>query len=63
MDWRLDLNKRFWIEERFAKGTFEQNLYNAILKTMRYIGSYIRFGMASKKDLPEIREFYLTLIQ
>jgi len=62
MDWKLDLNKRFWIEERFNKGTFEQNLYNATLKTMRVIGSRIHCNIASKKDLKEIREYYLTLI-
>jgi hypothetical protein len=68
MNWQSDLAKRIFIEERFTKNDFETCLYNAVLKTMRYISSNISYSHGKHKQelknkLKEIRQYYLTLIQ
>ena len=57
--WSSCIGRFFYIEETFNDNGYEANLYNATLKTMCYIGRYIHFDKSLKKDLKEVREFYL----
>ena len=60
--WSSCIGRFFYIEQTFHDKGYEQNLYNATLKTMRYIGRYIHFDKSLKKDLKEVRAFYLENI-
>jgi len=62
--WKDQISKRFWIEERFTKNSYDEMMYNSFLKTMRYISYYIQFAnnefkQELKNDLKECREYYL----
>jgi len=63
--WVHNLNQWFFIEEEFTKNDFQANFYNAVLKTMRYISANLHyanddFKQSLKKDLLEVREYYLN---
>lgn len=57
--WQDSLAKRLYIEETFHPDTFEKNLYDAVLKTMRYISAYIKYDKSLKNDLHQLRAYYL----
>lgn len=62
-NWETDLSRRLWIEIRFRDKSYDENFYDAVLKTMRYIASYIPFDKSLKKDLHEVRNYYKSQIQ
>lgn len=56
--WQDSLAKRLYIEETFHLDTFEKNLYDAVLKTMRHISAYIKYDKSLKNDLHQLRAYY-----
>lgn len=65
--WKDCFSKFFWIDLHFSKKGYDEIMYNATLKTMRYISSYISvsdcdFKKELKSDLKEVREYYLSMV-
>jgi hypothetical protein len=65
--WNDCFSKFFWIDLHFSKKEYDEIMYNAALKTMRYISSYMKnsdtdFKKELKSDLKEVREYYLSMV-
>jgi len=64
--WYGNFRQWLFIETMFKKEMTDKDIYTAILKTMRYIATYIRYAIGEdktrlKSDLKEVREYYLSL--
>jgi len=65
--WYGNFRSWLYIETMFKKEMTDKDIYTAILKTMRYISTHIRYAFGEdkeclKSDLKEVREYFLTLI-
>ena len=65
--WNDCFSNFFWTDLHFSKKGYDEIMYNAALKTMRYISSNLRtsnsdFKKELKSDLKEVREYYLSMV-
>ena len=65
-NWYGNFKQWLFIETMFKKEITDKEIYKAILKTMRYIASYINYAVGEdktrlKSDLNEVRKYCLSL--
>ena len=66
--WYGHFNSRLYTEIMFKPEVTDNDVYNAILKTMRYIGNNLCFANTESKailknDLHEVRQYAINLFQ